>query len=263
MDDLGPVVAKVGDVPIHAREVEAERVRLGGTARQALDALISLHLLAEAARRHEDFSPPWLNDAELKSALAERLIARDITPKLTQDSVPDSELQALYQKAIKAFVHPRLVDIGVLAIFTGPAMKKEPRLKRREVAYALADHVASKTIAGPQDFEAIARDPAWHEKKVTFRRALQGDDAPFSMKVGSAVAKLKASGDTTSLIEDETGFYIATYAGERPPKNVSFAEARPELLQRFYERWRDLQRERLITKLGEGHRIEAHPQLLQ
>lgn len=238
-------------------------VRQGGTARQALDALVSLHLLAEAARRHEGFSPPWLTDAELKSALAERLIAREIAPKLTPESVPDSELRDVYQKVIKTFVHPRLVDIAVLVVFTGPLMKKEPRLKRRQAANALFDYLASKTISGPQDFETIARDPVWQEKKVTFRRVLQGDDEPFSVKVGSAVAKLKAPGDTTGLIEDETGFYIATYAGERPAKNVSFAEARSEVLQRTYERWRARQRERLITKLGEGHRIEAHPQLLQ
>jgi hypothetical protein len=238
-------------------------VRSGGTARQALDALISLHLLAEAARRQQGFSPAWRSDPELKSALAERLMEREIEPKLVRESVPEAELNALYQKAIKAFVHPRLVDIAVLAVYTGALMKKEPRLKRAETARALADYLATRSISGPEDFEAIARDPVWQERKVTFRRTLQGPDEPFSEKVGSAVAKLKAPGDTTSLIEDESGFFFATYAGERPPENITFAEARPSLLQRYYERWRKTQLEHLIQKLGEGHRIEAHPQLLQ
>jgi hypothetical protein len=257
------MVAKVGSVPVRAREVEAEMVRSGGTARQALDRLISLHLLAETARRQQGFSPSWSTDPELKSALAQRLMEREVEPKLVRESVPETELNAIYQKAIKAFVHPRLVDIAVLAIYTGPLMKKEPRLKRAETARALANQLVIRSISGPEDFEAIARDPVWQARKVNYRRTLQGPDEPFSAKVGSAVAKLKAPGDTTGLIEDESGFFFATYAGEKPPENITFAEARPALLQGYYERWRKVQLEHLIQKLGEGHRIEAHPQLLQ
>lgn len=231
--------------------------------RQALDALLSLHLLAELARRQQVFSPQWLSDTELKSALAERLIDREIAPKLLRESVPDAELKAIYQNAIRAFVHPRLVDIAVLAVYTGEKMKKEPRLKRQEAARALANYLSSKTISGPEDFETIAKDPEWRERHVTYRRALQGDDEPFSKKVGSAVAKLKAPGDTTGLVEDESGFFFATYAGERPPQNISFAEARPSLLARYYDRWRKMRLEQLMEKLREGHRVEAHPQLLQ
>jgi hypothetical protein len=222
-----------------------------------------MHLLAETARRRQDFSPQWLSDTLLKSALAERLIDRDILPKLRPEEVPDAELKNIYQRAIKSFVHPRLVDVSVLAVFTGALMKKEPKLKRAEAAQALASYVASKTISGPEDFEAIAKAPEWQARKVSYRRLLQGEDEPLSRKVGAAVAKLKAPGDTTGLIEDEDGFFLATYAGERPPENVTFAEARPSLLQRYFERWRQMQLEQSIKKLGEGHRIEAHPQLLQ
>jgi hypothetical protein len=263
VDDLGSIVAQVGTVPVRAREVEAEMVRSGTTPRQALDNLISLHLLAETARPQQGFSPQWMSDVELKSALAERLIDREVAPKLVRESVPDAELKGIYQKAIKAFVHPRLVDIAVLAVYTGPLMKKEPRLKRAETARALAAYLATRTIRGPEDFEAIAKDPAWQDRKVSFGRFLQGDDEPFSAEMGTAVAKLRAPGDTTRLVEDETGFYWATYAGEKPPENITFAEAKPSLLQRYYERWRKLQLEKLVRQLGEGHRIEAHPQLLQ
>lgn len=238
-------------------------VRSGTTARQALDALISLHLMAETARDKEGFSPQWMSDPTLKSALAERLIDREIAPKLLRESVPDAELNAIYQRAIRAFVHPRLVDIAMLVVFTGANMKKEPRLQRGQTARALAEAVATRTISGPEDFEAIAKDPAWQGRNVSYRRTLQGDDEPFSSKVGREVAKLKAPGDTTGLIEDEDGFYLATYAGEKPPENQSFAQAKPYLLQQYYERWRRLQLEQLTKKLGEGHRIEAHPQLVQ
>lgn len=259
--DLGSVIARVGSVSIYAREVEAQVARSKSTPRQALDELVSLHLLAEKAHQKNPFLPDWF-DPELRSTLAERLIERDVWPQVQRDSVPDQELRAIYQSSISAFVHPRLVDAGFLIVFTGPRMKPGPRAERAEAAKALAATVASRRIAGPEDLEAIANDPAWGIRHVTFRRTLQSPDQPFSRKVGAEVVKLKAAGDTTPLIEDADGFFIATYAGEKPPANTSFAEVREELRQRYYDHWRAQRLEQLARKLAEGHRVESHPQLL-
>jgi hypothetical protein len=259
--DLGSVVARVGSVPIYAREVAAEMARSTSTPRNALDELISLHLLAEKAHRANPFRPDWV-DRELRSALAERLIERDILPQVQRDSVPDQELRGIYQNAIDTFVHPRLVDAGFLIVYTGARMKPGPRADRAEAARALAAHVASLRIRGHEDFEAIAKDPAWQARKVTYRRVTQGPDRPFSPEVGAEVLKLKAPGDTTPLIKDVDGFFFATYVGEKPPVNTSFAEVREELRQRYYDRWRAQRLEELTRKLAEGHRVESHPQLL-
>jgi len=259
--DLGAIVARVGSVPIYAREVEAELARSQGTAREATDELIVLHLLAEQAHRKNTFRPDWF-DPELRSALAERLIERDLWPQIQRESIPDKDLRAIYQNAIISFVHPRLVDAGFLIVFTGPYMKPKPRAERAQTAKALAAAVASRRIAGPEDFEAIAKDSAWAARNVTYRRLLQSPDQPFSHKVGAEVVKLKAPGDTTPLIEDTDGFFLATYAGEKPAENISFAAVRDELRQRYYEHWREQRLEQLVRKLAEGHRVESHPQLL-
>lgn len=259
--DLGTVVAHVGSVPIYAREVEAQMARSKSTPREALDEMISLHLLAEKAHREHPFRPDWF-DPELRSALAERLIDRDVWPLIQRNSVPDEELRAIYEGAISTFVHPRLVDAGFLIVFTGPRMKPAVRVQRGETAKALAAHVALRRIQGPDDFEAIAKDPAWQARNVTYRRLLQGPDQPFSRKVGAEVVKLRAPGENTPSIEDTDGFFIATYAGERPPENTSFAEVRDDLRQRYYEHWRAQRLEQLVRKLAEGHRVESHPQLL-
>jgi hypothetical protein len=255
------VVALVGSIPIYAREVEAQVARSKSTPREAMDELTSLHLLAELAHRKSHFRPDWL-DPELRSALAERLIERDIWPQVQRDRMPDEELRAIYRSAIDTFVHPRLVDAGFLIVFTGSRMKSGPRAERREIAKALAAHVALRRIAGPEDFQAIAKDPAWQSRKVTYRRILQSPDKPLSPKVGAEVVRLKAPGEMTSLIEDPDGFFIATYAGEQPAANRSFAEVREELRQRYYEHWRAQRIEDLLRKLAEGHRVESHPQLL-
>jgi hypothetical protein len=259
--DLGSMVARVGSVPIYAREVEAEMARSKSTPRDALDELTTLYLLAEKAHREDPFRPDW-SDRELRSALAERLIERDLWPQTQMESLPDQELRFIYQNAINSFVHSRLVDAGFLIVFTGPRMKSAPRAERAKTAKVLAATVASRRIAGPEDFETIASDPTWAARKVTYRRILQSSDQPFSSKVGAEVVKLKAPGDTTPLIEDADGFFLATYAGERPAANISFVEAREKLRQRYYERWRAQRLEQLARKIAEGHRVESHPQLL-
>ena len=142
------------------------------------------------------------------------------------------------------------------------AQQELEKAKRLSDIGALAATVASRRIAGPEDFEAIAKDPAWAARNVDYRRLLQGPNQPFSRKVGAEVVKLKVPGDTTRLIEDIDGFFLATYAGERPAENVSFAEAREELRQRYYTRWRAQRLDQLTRKLTEGHHVESHPQLL-
>lgn len=259
--DLGSIVARVGSVPIYAHEVEAQMVRSESTPRGALDELILLHLLADQAHRKNPFRPDWF-DPELRSALAERLIEREVWPQIQRDSIPDQELRAIYQNAIFSFVHPRLVDVGLLIVFTGPRMKPGPRAERVQAAKALAAAVASRRIAGPKDFEAIANDPVWAARNVAYQRTFQSPDRPFSHKVGAEVVKLKAPGDTTPLIEDAEGFFLATYAGEKPAENISFAAVREELRQRYYQRWRAQRLEQLARELAEGHQVESHPQLL-
>lgn len=231
------------------------------TPREALGELVLLHLLAEQAHRNHPFQPDWF-DPELRSALAERLIERNVWPQIQRDSLPEQELRSIYQDAIISFVHPRLVDAGFLIVFTGIRMKPGPRAERAQTARDLAAALASRRIAGPEDFAAIANDPAWTARNVTYRRLLQSPDHPFSRTVGAEVVKLKAAGDTTPLIEDADGFFLATYAGEKPAENISFAEVREELRQRYYERWRAQRLEQLTRELAEGHRVESHPQLL-
>jgi len=259
--DLGSIVARVGTVPIYARELEAQTARSKSMPREALSELIALHLLAERAHHDNPFWPDWF-DPELRSALAQRLIEREIWPQVQEDSVPDQELRAIYQRAIDAFVHPRLVEAGFLIVYTGAPMKPGPRAERETIAKALAVTVASRIIHGPEDFEAIANNPAWSSRHVTFRRTFQGPDQPFSSEVGAEVLKLKAPGDVTPLIQDPDGFFLATYAGEKPPANQSFAEVRAELRQRYYERWRVQRIEQLTRAMAQGHRVELHPQLL-
>jgi hypothetical protein len=260
--DLGAVVARVGSVPIYSAEVAAEAMRSQGTARDALNRLISLHVLAENAHRTERFSPDW-SDAELRSALAERLLDREILPKTRREAVPEQELQGLYDKAIKAFVHPRLVEVGLLAVFTGPMMKPEPRREREKTAKALANDVAARRIHSAEAMEAMVRDPLWKDRSISYRKTVPWLDPAYSDKLNDEVLRLRAPGDTSPLIEDEVGYFIATYVSEKPAEKLPYSQVRESLLQRYYEHWRPQRLEQLVRSLSKGHQVEVHPQLLK
>jgi hypothetical protein len=77
------------------------------------------------------------------------------------------------------------------------------------------------------------------------------------------VARLKKPGDTTPLIEDESGYHIARYISERAPKNVSFEEARAGLRDTMFEPWRQARFLKFVEDLGRDHTIEAYPERLR
>jgi len=254
--DLGSVVARVGDVPIFGKQVEAAAKRTGVPLREALDALVDFNLLAERARR-ERWRPAKSSDEEVESILVQRFLERELEPKLRPDAVPDSVLRPLYERAKDHFVHPRLVEIGVLAVYTGARMKDEPRQERTKTAQELATYVKSHPHLSLDEFAAVAQDPAWSSRGVVATRFLQGLDKPLSKVVGQAVAKLHSPGETTGLLTDEDGFFIARYIGERPPQNTSFEEIRPKLLAGVLDRYQ--QREFIVftDKLLQRHKVEA------
>ncbi|HEY5282466.1 MAG TPA: hypothetical protein VIM14_06730, partial [Polyangia bacterium] len=255
--DLGAVIARIGSVPIFAKQVEAEAKRTGKSNRLALEDLIAADLLAEHAKR-AGFTLADSKDQDIQNALVQRLIERDVEPNLLPTSTPDSALRPLWERARDTFVHPRLVEVGVLGVFTGAEMEKEERKEREQTAKELAAFVRSHPAPTLEDFAAFAHDPAWSARHVVFRRMLQGLDTPLSKAVGTEVAKLRTSGDTTPLVVDKNGGFIARYVDEQPPGNITFEQVRGKLLAGFYEHWRLEQFLDYTSKFARLHRVETH-----
>ena len=258
--DLGEIVAQVGTVPIFAKQVEAEAKKTGLPPRATLDRLIENNLLAEAARgqglrmNH--------SDDEVRSAFVQRLLEKELEPNLPIESVPDADLRATYEKTRDHFVHPRLVDIGFLAVYTGPTMQKEDHEEREQTARELARYLKGHPAKTLEELSDIAREPAWANRHVVFRRTLQSADKPLSKAVGKEVSRLRSPGDTTPLVVDENGGFIARYVGERSPENITLEQARGELLPGYYEHWRRQQFVEFTTKLARLHHVETYPDRL-
>ncbi|HEX3697438.1 MAG TPA: hypothetical protein VH374_18845 [Polyangia bacterium] len=256
-----PPLARVGSVEIRRSQVAAQMRAGGQTERQALDELIHFELLARAAADSVSADDPEVRDA-VDAMRVQRLIESELEPHLGRDDIPDDVLREVYDRAQKIFVHPRLVEVAMLNVYTGARMKPEPRAKAAATARALDEHLRASTGHSREEFESIALNPAWKDRKVQFSRVWQAVDDPFPAEVGRQVQRLAKPGDTTPMVAAETGFHIATYLGERPAEDISFADARPRLREQIHERWRTSRFLEFTQALAGSHTIEAFPERL-
>jgi hypothetical protein len=255
--DLGAVVARVGQVPIYAVQVLAEAKHGGKPPRQALEDLIAANLLAERAQK-DGVSPPRPAETEVESAMVQRLLERELEPALRDEAMPDSVLRPIYERAKKVFVHPRRVEIGMLAVYTGARMDEARRSQRQKAANELVAWLKGHPPATLEEFAAIAAAPEWSGRGVIYDRFLQTAEEPIGGEVGAAMAKLRTPGESTALLTDEGGFYVARYISEQPPETITFEQARAKLHAGYLETWRQQQFMEFTGRLMQGHRIEAH-----
>jgi parvulin-like peptidyl-prolyl cis-trans isomerase-like protein len=254
---LGAVVARVGEVPIFAAEVAGQAARTGKPPRQALDDLIELHLLAERLR---DRWPPADEGSRAleRELVVQRLVEREFEAHSRPEDMPDSVVRVIYDSAVASFVHPRVVEVAVLAVTPGkralPSVREEAKRTVTELK-AVVDTRKGKTAEDLQ--EAMAADK-WHERHVQFFRFFQAGNKPYTAKFGAEVAKMKTPGETSPIIEDENGYYIARYLSERPPANQSFEDVKKELRDAYYPRWRQAKFLEFTEQAGARHAVEIH-----
>jgi hypothetical protein len=258
-DDV--VMATVDGAPIRRDDLLAEMRRTGKGARAELNQLIDDQLLVEAARRSLDAADPDVVEATDRAAV-QLMLEREVEPTLDKSGIPDETLRSLYDKAHSAFVHPRLIEVALLSVYTGARMKDEPRARALETAKALEASVRARPSAAPGDFKAIADEPAWRDRHVKYARIWQALDEPFAADVGRPVAALARPGQTTSLIVAESGDHLARYISERPAENVTFEMAKPMLRDQIAERWRQARFLDFVQTAANPHRIEAFPERL-
>lgn len=256
--DLGTVVARVDGVPIYAAEVAAQMERGGESAPEAVEALVRFQLLAARAAEggHLQLEPLP------KALLVERLLERDFEPRANLADIPEAALREAYERNKKFFVHPRMVEVALLSVYTGPTMKPEPRKERTATAHALAEYLAKRPIRTLEAWQEIAKDPQWAARKVSFRRFWQGPTqafGPFWEGVAGPIQKLSRPGQSSGLIVDDSGFHFALYLDEKPPSNRSFEEVRSEIAQRVHSDWQKQAFTELVANLAGRYQAKVFP----
>jgi hypothetical protein len=257
---LGAVVARVGEVPIFAAEVADQAAHTGKPPRAALDDLIALNLLAERVRARW---PPQDRDAEARALeremLVQRLVERDFEATSRPQDMPDAAVRVLYDAAYDKFVHPHLVEVAVLTLTPGKRATPEQRAEAKKTMTELAAVVALRRERTPEDLQVLSLEDTWRSRRVGYFRFMQAGDKPYTAKFGAVVEKMKTPGETSGLIEDEFGFYIARYVGERPAQNQTFEQVKKELREGYYPRWRQAKFLEFAQQLAAQHEVEIHP----
>src|SRR5579872_3566366 len=193
-----PALARVGDAEILRSQVAAAMRATGKDERSALDDLIHFELLARAAAATIAPADPNVREA-VEAMMVQRLVEKELEPHLGKGDIPDDVLQGIYEKARKVFVHPRLVNVAMLNVYTGARMKPEPRARASATAHALDALVRTSNHHTADELEALASAPAWRDRKVVFERVWQAIDDPFPVEVGREVQRLAHPGDVTPL----------------------------------------------------------------
>lgn len=251
------IVARVGGVPISIEDIKAEMALGHATRQAALDRLIEFHLLAEKARALGMWKASLMSQVP-RELLAQRLLEREFEPAAALNDIPEADLRAIYERSKDQFVHPRLVEVMMLVIYTGPRMKPAPRALASQTAADLERELAALPVKNADQFWKTATLPQWASRKVLAVRTWQGPDKPFPPAAGAAVIQMKRVGDSTPMVSDENGHYIAAYIGEQPAKNVPFALAAGTVREPYFPHW---QRQRFLDfsrRLMAGHKIEVY-----
>ena len=265
-DNTGkPALVAAGDgVAVTAADLQAA-VRLSGRpAREVLAQMIAFELLAtEASRRGTELGDE--DKERLRQVEVQRFLSTRIEPRLAPSQISEAEVRSLYEKGRGQYVHPRLVKVALLAVFTGARMRPEARRREEEAARELADAVAKHSDDKTRElFARLGRDPLWLQRHVTFGEVWQAADGdhPYPRVFGQAVARLRRPGDTTPLVCDESGCYLGRYIDERASENIPYEAVAASLRTAMTQPWQRRRFAELVGELAGPHDIAVDPEAL-
>jgi hypothetical protein len=196
--------------------------------------LVTVEALSQRARarRLEQGADAWDG---WQTILVQAYVERQIEPQLTLDKMPDSVLREVYERSKDGFVHSRLVRIAILDLYTFST--RDPERRRQAATWARELPGDLKLNATVEGLKALTQQPKWIERGLKYAITWQSETQPYSPSVAKAVMALQSWGETTPVVEDEAGFHLAMYIGERAPNKQTFEDARPELRTALFLPW--------------------------
>jgi len=248
-----PVVARVGRVPILASAV-ARQARLSSASPEAaLQDLIDVEVLAAEARRRGYHRGGEAVEAARRAAvrqLLEQTFERDYTP----DRVSESELEALYQKRRRRYVHPELRDVVHALAAVSESAPQDDHRRSRQWAEGLVGELAGLALT-PEEFKARAERRARGDLRVVVERLATARHGTTVEEFARAAFDLKRPGAIGGPVRTSFGYHVIYLASIEPAEDRPFSEVRAEILR---ETWPELRRrafERFVEELRRGHDV--------
>lgn len=238
--------ALVDGVPIPVEEVKHQIGATGKSPRQALDELIDFQVLvAEAKRLGFDQSPDV--QRAVASAAAYKLIKIAFERSHSAKDVPNSRLKKAYQLNIHHFVRPELRRFSHVLVrlpwrrLNGQKVIYKDEIKgARHLAQEFHDIVASELRRRKltwREFEALADHIEDRGFKILVERGTK-DRAGLAESFSNALFDIPKAGDISQVVKTRYGFHVIYLQKILRPKNVSFSQARPQVLAHVYPEWR-------------------------
>lgn len=235
-DPADPLVARVGDAEIRASAVVRQARLAVQEPREALTTLIALELLAQEARRREVPVDPEIALA-VRQGLVRKLLQEVFEPATGADSMPDAVVRALYDRALAAYVRPPIPRFQSYSFVAPRDQGRAAREEARARAERLVARVRRTPVWTAESFAALRDDPDFGEGQAVYLSALQTPEGPFVGEAARAIATLRA-GEVSGLLENERGYHVVRVEEILPARNISFEQARGELREGYYPRWR-------------------------
>jgi peptidyl-prolyl cis-trans isomerase C len=263
----GPVVAKVGNDSITADEFKKRldetspflRARYNTIERKKefLESLVRNELLAQEAERQGLEKSPAVRE-QVKRAMIQELIKKQLDEKLTGNDIPDSELKGFYDAHIEDFVKAERARVyHILVAVKDPSEKAQAKKK----ADALLKDINERTKKGEVNaFQAVAMK----ESQDATSAPMGGDlrfvskeelTKSYSAELANAAFDLKNPGDVAGPIETPAGIELVKMQIKTPSVNRSFADSKEGIRGRMARERRSKDYDDFVKKLRDNGKV--------
>ena len=262
------VVAEVNGRPILASEVRHRAREQGIDARAALQRLIDDELMVQEAERRGIHREPEVIQAGKQAAIWAYL-RQGFEKDFTRKDVPEAALQRVYRAnshvrfhrpEIRRFAH---LQVNRILKRRGrhltPVQPQDDELKTKMQALRAA--VMAAHPRDWQEFMALAELP---EAKAIGASANAGTASRVQLMkpFADALWALKKPGEITGVITTRNWHHIAYLVQIIPGTNISYEQARPELLDVVWPLARRKALADTVMKIRKQCRIRMHPEYL-
>lgn len=242
----GTVTLSVADVEVRLRgatpEVRTAIVSSADRMEHLLDdMLLQRQLRAESDRLKLEDDP--LVAAEMRQLLDTFLARKALERLVAEEGAPNFDILARERFMVSRgeWVAPAMKRVRHVLVATQDRDEAEARKLAEEVrAAALAGKPLADLVLERSD------DPSKINNGGVFEVTAE---APFDPAFKAAALALSKAAPLSELVRSEFGFHVIEYLDEKPERELSFEEAKPEIVKALRADWESKRRDSILGGL--------------
>jgi peptidyl-prolyl cis-trans isomerase C len=263
----GPVVARVGDEVITADELKHRldetspflRARYNTLDRKKefLENLIRNELLAQEAKREGFDKSPAVKE-QMKRAMIQELIKKQLDEKLNGADIPDADLKKFYDTHIEDFVKAERARVFHILLTAGNAKEKA---EARKKAVVLLKEIDAREKKGEVNaFQIVATKESKDQLSAPMGgdlRFLSRDELAkaYNPELANAAFEIKNPGDKAGPVETPAGIELLKLNVKTVALNRTFEESKEAIRGRMARERRSRDYDEWMKKLRDGAKV--------